>query len=339
MKKLIAILLACLLLAASAYAAEWGDGLSPAHPYSGVPEVDLNQTIGYIWVFPRTKVPAKTFCDVLTIYLPRDDIKLNAGTLTVHNAADDSVVGTYDFTDGDHVELRPITDVELESLMWGGGVAVVVHLDESLKFGADYYVLMDQGCFASSNGKLPSPVIANPEYWHPALEGEYGVSGLYYCEPTEVPKAKEQEAAEEAEEELDDQGGVTDFGTMPGGEFEVEAGGNGFAMPDAEFEVEEDEPEETEAPAEPAEPAPIVYKVKPEVGDEIHFELVLGGEAKVAVPISNNDSVLMEQPEYTQSGMVSGVVTNANLDWGVVFLDDNGVIVNVVSVTGARSGS
>ena len=46
MKKLIAILLACLMLASVAQAAEWAEGRSAAQPYSGVPEVDLTKTMG-----------------------------------------------------------------------------------------------------------------------------------------------------------------------------------------------------------------------------------------------------------------------------------------------------
>ena len=48
MKRLIAILMTCLMLAGAAQAAEWAEGTSPARPYLGVPAVDLKTHIGYM---------------------------------------------------------------------------------------------------------------------------------------------------------------------------------------------------------------------------------------------------------------------------------------------------
>ena len=61
-KKLIALLLAGMMMAAPVSAAEsgaeaaavpeWGEGKGPAHPYTGVPEVDLDKTMGYVMLYP-----------------------------------------------------------------------------------------------------------------------------------------------------------------------------------------------------------------------------------------------------------------------------------------------
>ena len=59
MKNWIALLLASLLaFGGSCLAAEWGEGLSAARPYSGVGEVNLELTMGYMVLTPRVKLPA-----------------------------------------------------------------------------------------------------------------------------------------------------------------------------------------------------------------------------------------------------------------------------------------
>ena len=57
MKKLIALVLAALLtLGGVCLAAEWPEGCSPSQPYSKLKAVDLTRTMGYIMLYPRTKL-------------------------------------------------------------------------------------------------------------------------------------------------------------------------------------------------------------------------------------------------------------------------------------------
>lgn len=303
MKKLIAILLACLLLASAAQAAEWAEGRSAAQPYEGVPEVDLTKTMGYIMLYPRTKVPAHNFCDVLVIYLPREDVALNEGRLTLY-AGEDELVGAYEFSDTEHVQLRPMDDLELENMMWGGGTCIMVRLDKSLKLGESYYVFMDEGCFTAADGAIRSLHVNNPEAWTPLVDGDYGVSELYYREPPASAAQDAEEAGDAAEEEI----------------------------PSGSGDDEEPEPTDTPEPEpEAEEPEEIVYKLTPEVGDLVTFDLVIGGDVTSAVVYSENDSVTFDEPQYTQSCTVTGTVTDTNLDLGVAFLNGSDV-VNVITL-------
>ena len=176
MKKLAALILICVLFVSTAYAAEWTDGRSAAQPYAGVPEVNLDETMGYIMLFPRAKMPAQNYCDVLEIYLPREDLVLGEGSLTLCNA--EGELEKISFADSERVELRPLEEPELEGLMWGGGMCIEVHLIKSLSFDENYYILMDDGCFTAAEGKLQSLAITSNEAWVPVITGDYGVSGL-----------------------------------------------------------------------------------------------------------------------------------------------------------------
>ena len=228
MKKLAALILICVLFVSTAYAAEWTDGRSAAQPYAGVPEVNLDETMGYIMLFPRAKMPAQNYCDVLEIYLPREDLVLGEGSLTLCNA--EGELEKISFADSERVELRPLEEPELEGLMWGGGMCIEVHLIKSLSFDENYYILMDDGCFTAAEEEVPAE-----------------------------PKA-------------------------------------------------------------------------PEKGDIITFDLKMGGDAKYAVVFSENDSVSFDPPEYTESGTIKGAITGDELDWGVVFLDENGDVLEVLDL-------
>lgn len=282
MKKLMALILVCVFCMATAYAAEWAEGLSPAQPYSGVPAVNLDEMIGHMTLFPNAnhKIPAQRFCDVLEMYFPREDIELGEGNLTLYD--DQGEVCTISFSDSDSVEVRPLEEVELDGLLWGSGCCVEIFLPCSLKFDTNYYVLMDEGCLTAGGGKVKSPQIANEKAWIPQVVTEdYGISGLYYSAPADEP-AEGEEAAEEKEAE--DTAG------------------------------------------------PVAYKKKPEVGDTITFDLVMGGDAKYAVMYTENGSVFFETLEYTESGTVTGSVIGEELDWGVVFLDENGEVLDILDL-------
>ena len=177
-------LLACLLLAAAVPAAEWKDGRSPAQPYEGVREVDLDKKIGYRMLYPREKMPAEHFCDVLEMYLPREDLKLGEGKIHLYDESGE--IFSAAFTDDAFVQLRPLEEQELEGLVWGSGTCVEVNLPFSLSMDKSYYVLMDKGCLTAADGKAISEAIKKKSDWVPVVSGDYGVSNLLYI-PEEGP--------------------------------------------------------------------------------------------------------------------------------------------------------
>ena len=296
MKKLVALILAGIILCSGiALAAEWPEGTSPAKPRPNLPEADLSKTMGYITFYPNTKLPAQMYCDMLEIFLPREDIVLGSGTMTLHASNGDTVY-TFDFSDDTRTGIRSLNELELNSFKWGGGVCVFAILPRSLTLGESYYVTMQEGCFTTADGTIPSLRVDNPEAWTPVINTEYGISELFYMAP---PAEVEGET-----DENDD----TD-------------------------ETEEDAEPTAEPTAAPTiAPEDIVYKIDVEAGDIIVFDLVLAGDATVAVIYSENDSVDFETVEYTESGTITGKVKDADLKWGVAFLDGSGNLLKAVQL-------
>ena len=62
----------------------------------------------------------------------------------------------------------------------------------------------------------------------------------------------------------------------------------------------------------------------PEAGDTIRFDLVLGGEAAMAVVYGYNDTVDFSVTTFTESCEVTGEVVADGAIWGVMFLDEQG---------------
>lgn len=285
MKRLFALVLIGLLCVTSAFAAEWGEGLGPDQPLPGVRKLDLNKEMGYSYTYPRPGLEAPYFCNVLEIYLPREDIVLGDGHAHLYDSTGE--VADIDFANPDQVELRVQQENELAAKKWGGGVCIDMHLPVSLKFDENYYVLMDLNCFTANNGKTSNYDLTKEDQWTPVLVGDFGIASLYYSAPPTPPEAGE---GEESTEEVVD--------IAP-----------------------------TEAPGEEA---PIEPKYNPVTGDIIHFDLKLGGDAKTAVLFTENDSVYFKDIEYTESGSVTGTVTKDDLDWGIVFLDENNDVLQVI---------
>lgn len=73
-------------------------------------------------------------------------------------------------------------------------------------------------------------------------------------------------------------------------------------------------------------------KLKPEPGDSVTFDLVLGGEARTAVIYSDNDSIDLAERAYTASCTVTGTVLDEALRWGIVFLNGNDEVLTVVEL-------
>ena len=301
MKRLFAVILVCLLCATSAFAAEWGEGLGPEQPLPGVPKVELDKVMGYCYLYPKQGLEVQYFCNVLEIYLPREDIELGDGHAHLYDSTD-TEVADIDFANPDQVELRKQQESELVAKEWGSGVCIEMHLPVSLKFDETYYVLMDESCFTANNGTVSNYGLSKPKdqsetyQWMPKLTGDYGIASLFYFAP---PAPAEDEAAEETEA--------------------VEE------APAEEEVLEEDMDAEVPVEEELGEP-----KYNPVTGDKIHFDVVLGGDAVTAVVFSENDSVFFEQLEFNESCPVTGTVTKDELDWGVVFLDETGNPIQVI---------
>ena len=300
MKKLFALVLICALCATAALAAEWPEGLSAAKPLNGVPEIDLSEKMGYLYEYPQAKLPAANFCDVLEIYLPREDIVLGQGHAHLYDAGGEIL--DIDCANPDMVDLRKQEEAELEAMRWGSGVCITIHLPVSLEIGKGYYVLLDPDCFLTADGKISNVAIADPTHWVPVVTGDFGVNRLYYVAPP-APPTEEELAALAAEA--------------------AEATPEPTLDPEAEPTAT---PEPTPEPGADATGA----KLNPEVGDIIHFDLLLGGDAKIAVVYSGNGSAKFDQIEYAESGVVTGTVTKEDLQWGVVFLNADGEQVEYV---------
>ena len=255
-RSLIALILAAAVFGASpASAAEWKDGRSPAQPYAGVPEVDLSQTMGYIMLYPRAKMPVEHFCDVLEIYLPREDVERGEGTLRLYDESGEIL--SVEFEDEEQVGIRKLSEDELNGLMWGSGVCIDVYLPVSLTIGKDYYVTMDEGCFTAADGAVVSLGYTGKEVWVPVVVGDFGINALAYYDTGE-----EEPAESEA---------VPVPVTQPAADGEEKA-----------------EPEEVNGEV----------TLAPEKGDKVRFDLLMGGDADVAVLYSENGSVLFPERSF-----------------------------------------
>ena len=325
MKRLIALILAGLMaLGGVSLAASWPEGRSAAQPYSRLPEVNLSETMGYIMLFPCAKLPVSRFCDILAVYLPREDIALGEGTARLYEKVEGEdkpvEVCSVDFTNTDSVVVRPMEEGELQDLMWGGGTCVEMFLPKSLELGEkahDYFVLMDDGCFTANDGKLKSLQITSEEAWIPVIHGDYGVSGLYYIDAP-LPTDGDEEEEDEIPEDI----GIVDVDAK-----------DAKAKKDEKAEEEASKQDAAEA-EEGAQEAvdPSQYVIHPDPGDRVHFDLLLGGDAKLAVLYSDNGSVEFDEIEHTESGHVEGTVVGDDVQWGIAFYDANDYIFDTINI-------
>lgn len=263
MKRIIAwMLIALLLFAGTAQASEWPEGTGPSKPYDNVPELDLNETMGYMMFHPSAELPVETACQRLYIYLPREDVHAGEGTLFLcKDGARNELWRTA--MNGETVTQRALNEAELSGLMWGGGTCFEILLPRSLELGQTYYVNLERGCIVTDAG-VENPQIGSADAWRFTLEGEYGVSGMEYR------RAKANGGYEEG-------------------------------------------------------------LLAPEPGDEIRFDLTLGGDATTAVIYAYGDTVDFLTVMTSASGEITGTVTAEHPSWGVLFLDAEGTELNHVT--------
>ena len=164
MKKIFAIILALVMCAGmSAMAAEWAEGLGPNKPYSGSPEVDFSETIGYMMFLPINKANIAPGANTLSIFLPREDVETGSGTLKLFskeaNLVEEIAISA------ETMVARPMLDVELNAMMWGCGTAFEIELAKPLERNHHYYVQMTEGCIKDANTDVVSPAITGKKSW------------------------------------------------------------------------------------------------------------------------------------------------------------------------------
>ena len=209
----------------------------------------------------------------------------------------DGEVCVLDVKNPTQVELRDLEESELEAMHWGSGKCVEMHLPISLKFDENYYVTMDEGTLTSNGGKVKSMPIP-------------------YSDKVDITEQYWTPAVS------------GDYGV--GGLYYTAGSAEAPAIEEGAEVVEEVVEESDEA-------AEAVPKYNPVKGDALNFDLVLGGDAKFAVMNSENGSVFFETLEYSESGHVTGTITGDDMNWGVVFLDANGEVLDYISFVNTAS--
>ena len=179
MKRLVVICLAVMMLCTNAFAATWADGLGPQKPYLGTPEVDFNETIGYMMLYPTNgdNVNVDDLL-VLKIYLPREDVAVGEGKLAIKSKGI-GVIEEIEITEETFVA-RPMTEEELEALMWGCGTVFEIALEKPLQINRNYYVEMSEGAIVSNEYEAVSPKISGKKEWYFNTETENYIDKLSY---------------------------------------------------------------------------------------------------------------------------------------------------------------
>ena len=186
MKKWIAAVLAMLMLCAGmAQAAEWPEGKSPSKPYLNLPEINLNQNIGYMIFSPSAIVPVQYSCQRLFIFLPREDVKAGDGKLHLYSEKGSKIWSTT-LSNDEAVTKREIAEDELEGLMWGGGTCFEIKLPKTLDLGKSYYVNLDEGCLVAEDDSVRNLAVTGSDKWAFSVDGEFGVSGVEYLHEGEA---------------------------------------------------------------------------------------------------------------------------------------------------------
>ncbi len=354
-KKVLITAIALSMAVMPVQAAEWKEGLGPEKPYSGVPEIDLNENMGYVMTYPRDKMPAEHFCDALEMYLPREDIVRGSGEVSISD--ENGVIYTGHFENPDEVDIRPLTETEMEGLMWGSGTCVSIKLPVSLDFGKTYQVNMDEGAFTAANGAVTNLPIKGEGNWTPVLTGDFGIANLSYRRAVEEEADGQTEDGTAEEEtngvseavEINTGGAAATDSSSSGstgsdaadmfaslnavsnsGSSDTAAAGtaapNTTAAPAGDDAAASDSADEAESEADSyGEPT-----LKPLKDDKLVFDLVVGGDVVKAVPYSENGSVLFDSLEYSASQTVVADIIGNEVEWGIVFLNADGDVLDVL---------
>jgi len=355
-KKALMTAIALSMVIMPVQAAEWKEGLGPEKPYSGVPEIDLDENMGYVMTYPRDKMPAEHFCDALEMYLPRVDIVRGSGEVSISD--ENGVIYTGHFENPDEVDIRPLTETEMEGLMWGSGTCVSIKLPVSLDFGKTYQVNMDEGAFTAANGAVTNLPIKGEGNWTPVLTGDFGIANLSYRRAVEGEEdGEETEETSGVNEAVEITPGTAAADTGSAAETAAETTGSdatdmfaslnavsnsgasdtaasgdasadtaSAAAPAGDDAAAADSADEAESEADSyGEPT-----LKPLKDDKLVFDLVVGGDVVKAVPYSENGSVLFDSLEYSTSQTVVADIIGNEVEWGIVFLNADGDVLDVL---------
>lgn len=180
MKKLVAICLILVLCVASASAADWPEGYSPAKPYQNAPEVDLETQMGYMMFYPNTQMGVAGGGRILFIYLPREDVVAGSGKLHVRTE-DKGEEWSVALNDTEYVNQRPMLEKEKNDLMWGSGTCFEIMLPTSLRLGTTYYIDLDTGCIEAGE-KITNPAVKGDAQngWKFTTDDAIGVNEMEY---------------------------------------------------------------------------------------------------------------------------------------------------------------
>ena len=178
MKKLVAICLILMLCVASAYAAEWPEGLSPAKPGADLREVDLETGIGYMIFYPNT-VTHVNGGRKLFIYLPREDVAAGSGKLHVRTA-DQGEEWSVAMNDTEYVYVRPMYEQEMVNMKWGSGTCFEISLPTSLRLNTTYYIDMDTRCIEAGEKITNDARKGDTQVGWSFTTGDIGVSEMSY---------------------------------------------------------------------------------------------------------------------------------------------------------------
>ena len=192
MKRILAICLALALcvMAPAAFAAEWPEGLGPQKPYSGTPEVDFNETIGYMMLKPRNGESVMPGNVTLKIFLPRADVQTGSGLLFLHSEKGGVVEEVS--IEPETMKARPMTEKELEAMLWGCGTAFEVTLQNPLQPNQNYFVQMSEGCISSEEYDVASPAIAGRDSWTFNTNSDNIIEDLIYIREVEGSEQPEK---------------------------------------------------------------------------------------------------------------------------------------------------
>ena len=178
MKKLVAICLILMLCVASASAAEWDEGYSPAKPYHDLPELDLEKTIGYMMTYPNSSMSVYGG-RTLFIYMPREDVVAGSGKLHVRTE-DQGEEWSVAFNDTEYVTQRPMLEQEMYNLHWGSGVCFEITLPTSLRLGTTYYIDLDTRCIEAGEKITNENKKGDTQGGWKFTTADYGVSEMSY---------------------------------------------------------------------------------------------------------------------------------------------------------------
>ena len=163
MKKLCVLCLALIMICTTASAATWSQGLGPQKPYFGTPEVDFTKTIGYMMMYPVNGSTVVPGLDKLCIFMPREDVETGSGTMTLNMRSVSKSIEME--VNAETLVARPMTDEELDALLWGCGTVFEMMLEQPLAENQKFSVQMTEGCIVAKEQEMVSPAIDKDDIW------------------------------------------------------------------------------------------------------------------------------------------------------------------------------